>query len=165
MKWILRKSKEDLKNVNKLWFGVFAESLEEENKPDAENCLFNYFVDFNEKIRQQIAVLFFEGSDGDFFKFDEALKKLLYYGNSKITNFFPYKTLVQRIWKKYGKNLKYKIDEIEEIEERKAKEEEERKKNEKIEEEIRRSMNKDNFGREFYEKIEEEIKRMSEELK
>ncbi len=117
----LQKSLFDMKNINKHWLEMFEGNLTDKKKDEIENCLFNYFVDYNSKVRSQIVTLFF---CEDFVEVDENLRKLVYYGKGKITNFFPTQKLSQRIWKKYGENPQHNIKEFQENEEKKERENE-----------------------------------------
>lgn len=79
-----------MKNINHHWFEMFAGNLKDKKKEEIENCLFNYFVDYNSKLKTQINELFFsQDFCVDFEVVDENLRKLIYCGKGKITNFFP----------------------------------------------------------------------------
>lgn len=109
----LQKALYDIKNINQKWFEMFAGNLTDKKEDEIKNCLFNYFVDYNSKLKKQINELFF---CQDFDVVDKNLRKLIYHGKGKITNFFSTKKLSQKIWKKYGENPKYNIAEVEENE-------------------------------------------------
>lgn len=112
----IKKALYDMKNINEHWLEMFAGNLKDKKKEEIENCLFNYFIDYNFTVRGEIVTLFFSQ---DFEVVDENLRKLIYHGKGKITNFFPTPKLSERIWKKYGENPKYNITEFQENEERK----------------------------------------------
>lgn len=125
----IKKALYDMENINEHWLQMFQGNFPDKKKDEIENCLFNYFVDYNSTVRGQIVTLFFSQ---DVEEVDQTFRKLVYHGKGKITNFFPTPKLSQRIWKKYGENPKYNITEFQENEERKDRGNELKKRIEKM---------------------------------